>query len=56
MKIGTQTNWNMLSPKNSKPEVCRHFCKMAAASISKIVETVNISHLSSDFDEIWYTD
>jgi hypothetical protein len=25
MKFGTQTKINMLSSKNAKPEVCRHF-------------------------------
>ena len=29
---------------------------MAAAAISKIIEMLLFGHLSTNFDEIWYTD
>jgi hypothetical protein len=32
------------------------FYKMAAADISKINEILLFDHLSTDFDEIWFTD
>jgi hypothetical protein len=32
MKFGTQTKENMLSPKNAKPGVCRHFSRWLPSS------------------------
>jgi hypothetical protein len=42
--------------KNRKTGIAPPFFKMAAAAFLKTIETVQFSHLSTVFDEIWYTD
>jgi hypothetical protein len=42
--------------KNRKTGSAPPFSKMAAAAFLKTIEMLLFSHLSPDFDEIWYTD
>jgi hypothetical protein len=55
MEFGTHTKKNMLSLKTTKTRSVQPFSKIAAAAISKINETLQVGHLSQDFDESWYT-
>jgi hypothetical protein len=56
MKFGTQTKIKHAESKKRKIGSVPPISKMAAAALSKMIETFYFSHLSPDFDEIWYTD
>jgi hypothetical protein len=42
--------------KTSKTGSVPPFSKMAAAALLQMFDMLYVSHLSPDFDEIWYTD